>query len=309
MFFAGEQRILRRRSDGSFEKAQTQLQTHYSAHGIVDASLRHLTFLHKLFEQGAKFGIVGCHRHIDTGIDGNSNGIFVVYSHFVAIMQIVYISPVGDYHAIPTQLLFEPNGEHLIIGVEGHAIHYSRIHHNRKRSGTNGHLEWLKIFFPQVGGADRCRRAVLATHRIAVSKIMLQARCHILWSQVIRVAALIALDHFHSHYAIDIRVFAETFPDATPRRVATEVHNRTETPWNRTGTRLVGTNCCTLAHQISIERRSHIDFLWKHSASGGVGGAMVLVHSVYYGYSLIFHRLLLNAANHAVPSVNILRRT
>ena len=309
MFFAGEQRILRRRSDWSFEKTQTQLQTHYSAHGIVDASLRHLTFLHKLFEQSAKFGIVGSHRHVDTGIYGNSDGIFVVYSHFVAIMQIVYISPVGDYQAIPIQLLFEPNGEQFMIGMDGYAIHYSRINHNRKRPGTNGHLEWLEVFFAKVDVADIARRAVLAAHRIAISKIMLKARCHISCSQVIRVAALIALDHLHSHCAIDIRVFAETFPNAAPRRVATEVHNRIEDPRNGACTRLIGTYSGTLAHQISIERRSHIDFLRKHSASGGVGGAMVLVHAVDYGYSLIFYRLLLNAAYHAVPSVNILRRT
>ena len=82
---------------------------------------------------------------------------------------------------------------------------------------------------------------------------MLQARCHISCPQVIRVAALITLDHFHSHYAIDIRVFAETFPNAAPRWVATEVHNRIEDPRNGAGTRLIGTYSGTLAHQISIE--------------------------------------------------------
>ena len=140
---------------GLLKKAQTILGTQDTAHSIVNTRHLYLALIHKFLQQDAELHAIGIHRHVDTCIDSDADGIFLVLGHMFAREEVVDISPVCHEEAVPLKILLQPLGEILITGMYGHAIDRSRVHHHRQRSCKGCSLEGLKILL-----TDHLRRQV-----------------------------------------------------------------------------------------------------------------------------------------------------
>ena len=108
--------------DRMLEKAETHLQTKHTAHGIVDSLNRHSPFLDKFLEVYAELPGGWDHSHIYSRIDGKPHRVLFACGHPVAVVQVVDVIPVGDYHSVPVQVLLEPDREKFPIGVERHSV-------------------------------------------------------------------------------------------------------------------------------------------------------------------------------------------
>ena len=80
---------------GLVEQVQAVFHAQDAAHSIVDALHAHLAFLHQFLQQDAELHAIGIHRHVDTGIDGNADGVFLVFCHMFAREEVIDVGPVG----------------------------------------------------------------------------------------------------------------------------------------------------------------------------------------------------------------------
>ena len=104
------------------EEAQTILGTQDTANSIINTTHLHLTLLYQLLQQDTELNAIGIHRHIDTSIDSNADGIFLILSYMLTREQIVDISPVGNQESIPLQVFLQPLGQILVAGMNRHAV-------------------------------------------------------------------------------------------------------------------------------------------------------------------------------------------
>ena len=196
------------------EQPHAELEAQHAAHSVVDSAHRHLALLNKLLEIGAEREFVRHHRHVDAGVDGNLYSVLFVGCDMVAGAQVVDVSPVGNNHAVPVEVLFEPTGEQFAIGMERHAVVHARVHHQRECAGAHSFEERGEIFFAHVDVRHRRRGAVLAAHGHAVSHIVLSARGYVELVDVVRVVALKTFHSLDSHLSIYVAVLAEALPHA-----------------------------------------------------------------------------------------------
>ncbi len=104
------------------EKPEAVFHSQDTAHGVVDAAHGDGTLLGELFDEVDGIGVIGFHDHVDAGVDGHAQRVFLIFGHTLALPQIVDIGPVGDEHAVPACLRLEPVGEQRLVGVNGHAV-------------------------------------------------------------------------------------------------------------------------------------------------------------------------------------------
>ena len=78
--------------------------------------------MYQFFQKDAEVDAVGVHRHIDTGINGNANSVFLVFGNMLALEKIVDVGPVSDEHAIPVQVFFQPFSQVFIAGMYRYAV-------------------------------------------------------------------------------------------------------------------------------------------------------------------------------------------
>ena len=172
------------------EEARAILQAQHAARGIVDAAHRHLALLHQLLQQGAEVPAVGIHRHVDAGVDGDADGLFLRCSDVVAAPEVHDVGPVGHNHAVPLQVVLQPLRQVLIVGVQGHAVVALRVHHHRERTVAHGLQERGEVLLAHLLRRDVRRRAVLAARRHAVAHVVLHASGHMPTVYVVGVVAL-----------------------------------------------------------------------------------------------------------------------
>ena len=120
---------------GLVKQVQAVFHAQDAAHGIVDALHAHLALFNKFLQQDAELHTVGIHRHVDTGIDGNADGVFLVFCHMFAREKVIDVGPVGHQHAVPLQVFLQPLGEIFVAGMHGHAVDGSRVDHHGQRTG------------------------------------------------------------------------------------------------------------------------------------------------------------------------------
>ena len=286
------------------EEVKTVFHSQDAAHGIVDALHAHFALFDELFQQDAEVDAIGVHRHVDTSIDGDADGIFLVFGHMLAREQVVDVCPVGDDHSVPAQVFLQPLREILITGVYGHSVDTGRVDHDGERSCLDGCLEGLEILLAKhlrrhIGGC-----AVLAGEGGAIGKIVLHTCGHIVFSQVVGVVSLIAVNLGLRHAGVDNGILAEALPDAAPSRVAAEVEHGVVDPRTVAGAALIG---CGLGHGLSqrgVERGSQVDGLGEEGSCLRVGDAVVVVKAVDVGNAHALHRLLLNQTDPVLPLVD-----
>ena len=271
------------------EQIQAILHAQDAAHGIVDALHADLALLHQFFKQDTELHAIGIHRHVDTGIDSNANGVFLVFCHMLARVQIINIGPVGHEHAVPLQVFLQPFRQVLVAGMYRHAVDGSRIDHHGQRAGQGSSLERFEVFLAQHLGRNVGRCAVFAAPGSAVCKIVLRAGAHVVGTQVVGIVALIAFDFGLHHARVDDGILAETLPDAAPSRITPQVNHGIIHPRAVSGAALVGRDFSTRAGQFRIERGGNVNRLGEERAALRVGHAVVMVQSVDVGDTDIFH--------------------
>ena len=107
---------------GLLKETKTVFHAEDAAHGIVDTCHRDLPFLNKFLQQDTELHAIRIHRHVDTGIDGDADGVFLVLGHMLTGIEVVDISPVGHQHTIPLQVLLQPFRQIFIAGMNRYAI-------------------------------------------------------------------------------------------------------------------------------------------------------------------------------------------
>ena len=65
----------------------------------------------------------------------------------VTIHGTVNVAPVGHYHSIPLQPLFQPTGQELAIHQSLHPVHVGRVGHDAQCSLAETTEEWGKLLF------------------------------------------------------------------------------------------------------------------------------------------------------------------
>ena len=291
---------------GVIEETETILHAKHAASGIIDARHGHLAFLNQFLQQYAELHAVGVHAHIDTGVDGDADGILLVLGNPFALIEVVDVGPVGHDHTVPLQVFLQPLGEVLVACVYGHAVDRSGIDHNGEGARLDGILEGLEILLTQHGRGEVGRSAVLAGEGSTIGEVMLHARCHMVLAEVVGIVALITCNLGLNHTRIDDGIFAETFPDTRPTRITTQVEHRIIHPGAVGRTALVGGDFGHLLGQGDVERSAEVDGLREECAALHVGHAVVVVKAIDVGDAEVLHRLRLDLRNPALP---LLHRT
>ena len=93
---------------GLVEQSQTVFHAQDAAHGIVNSLHRHLALVHQFLQQDAEVDTVGVHTHVDTCVDSNADGVFLVFGHMFTGVEVVNVGPVGHQHAVPLQVFLQP---------------------------------------------------------------------------------------------------------------------------------------------------------------------------------------------------------
>ena len=283
------------------KQVQTVLQSQDAAYGIVDARHADFTLSDQLLQQDAEVHAVGVHRHVNAGVDGQSDGVLLVLGHVFAAEKVVDVGPVGHNHTVPLQVLLEPFRQVLVTGVNGHSVDAARVDHDGQRARLDSGLEGLEVLLAEHLWRDVGRRTVLTGKGGSVGKVVLYAGGHVVASQVVRVVALIALNLGLSHTGVYDGVLAEALPDAWPSRVAAQVEHGIVNPRAVACTALVGRYLSPAESQLRIERGRQVDGLREERACLRIGDTMILVQSVDIGDADVLHRLLLNQAYPLLP--------
>ena len=121
-FLRAELRIVLLYGVGGVEEPEAVFEAQRAGGGVVDAAHGHLALVDKFLEQGAEIGLIGFHGHIDSGVDGYTDGVFLVGGHMLALVEVVDVSPVGDDEAIPLEVILEPLGQVFPRGMHGCAV-------------------------------------------------------------------------------------------------------------------------------------------------------------------------------------------
>ena len=171
-------------------ESQSLLHAKNTADSIVDAAHGYLAFLHQLFQQDAGIHAVRFHNHIDTCIDGYAQSVFLVLSHSFAGIEIVDVGPVGNEHSVPSRLLFQPYGQQLMVGMNGHSVDGSRVDHDGSCPLTDSCKERSEVLLTQVGRGDIGWGAVFARPGHTIAQIVLQRYSHMLLVNMLGVVAL-----------------------------------------------------------------------------------------------------------------------
>ena len=303
-----EFRIIFAEGVGGVEQPEAVFQADDTPGSIVDTSHGHTTLVDKLFEQSAEIEVVRIHRHIYTGVDGDFDGLLLVGGNMLAGIKIVDVCPVGHYHAVPPEVVFQPLGKQLVVGMNGSAVDRAAVHHHRQSSGLNAGTVWLKKLLSQIRGGNVCRCAVLACARRAVSEIMLNGSADVMRTYMVGILSLKALNLTCTHYGIDQRVFSEIFPHTAPAGISGEVDGRRISPRAIGRSGFIGGNFSRSEGNVGIERRSNVDILREQYSAQGVGGAMILVKAVDAGDADLFHRDILNLPDQWLPLLGSLCR-
>ena len=273
------------------EESQSVLDAQDTPYGVVNTLLADGPLLYQLLQQYAEVDAVGVHRHVDTRVDGQPDGILLVLRDVLAAEQVVDVGPVGDQHAVPAEVLLQPLGQVLVACVQRHAVHAGRVDHHGQRARHGCCAERFEVLLPEHLRRQVRRRAVLARPRRAVGKVVLRAGAHVEGVDVVGVLALVSLNLCHHHLRVHHGVLAEALPNTRPSGVAPQVHHRVVHPGAVRGSALVGRNLGPPSYQFGIERRRHVDGLRKERPPHGVRHAMVVVQSVDVGNAQVFHRL------------------
>ena len=98
--------------------------------GVINAAYGYFAFVYKFFQQCTEIPFIRFHGHVDTCVDGDFDGFFLVGCHFFAAPEVVDVSPVRDKYSIPVQFFFQPLGQDFVIGVYGQSVDRTRICHD-----------------------------------------------------------------------------------------------------------------------------------------------------------------------------------
>ena len=107
---------------GVLKETETILHAKNATSGIIDARHGHLAFFNQFLQQYTELHAVGVHAHIDTGIDGNTDGVLLVLGNSFALIEVVDVGPVGHNHTIPLQVFLQPLRQVLVACMHGYAI-------------------------------------------------------------------------------------------------------------------------------------------------------------------------------------------
>lgn len=106
MLFAAVAGIVCGQGVRAFEKSEFEFEFQNAPHGLVDAFHRYGTLLGQGAQVAAEAPVVDRdHRHVDSGIDAEADGVLGGCSQTVAGMQFFEILVVGDNYAGESQLV------------------------------------------------------------------------------------------------------------------------------------------------------------------------------------------------------------
>ena len=285
----------------AIHQTDANLQSEDASNGVVDARHRHSALVHELDEQVAEVRGIGVHRHVDTRIDGERNGVFLCGGNVIAAPDVVDVRPVRHNHAVPVKAFLQPLCEQAVIRMEGHAVVVGRVDHQAERSCLATHAEGLEILLHHVAIGDARRRAVLAAHSRAVRHVVLQASRHVLHPHAVRVVALQAARQFRSHDAVQQDVLAKAFPYTGPERRTRNVHHRRIDPGDEAGSGLVRRYLSDAAGNGGVEAGALSHFLRKERRAPSIAGAMYLVDAVDLRHTTLLQRCLVESTDDVGP--------
>ena len=122
MAFASEVSIVFGICIRCIEQAEAIFKAKYPTGCVINTFLRHATFIYKFLQQGAEIEVVRLHRHVDAGVDGHFDSLFLVVSHVFTGIEVVDVCPVGHYHSVPVQVFFKPLCKQFVVCVNRAAV-------------------------------------------------------------------------------------------------------------------------------------------------------------------------------------------
>ena len=173
--------------------------------------------------------------------------------------------------------------------MHGHTVDAGRIDHHGQRACKGSGFEGFEVFLTQHLRRDVSWSAVFARPGSTVGKVVFGACGYIVGPQMVGVVTLIAFDFGFHHAGVHYRVFTEALIDTWPAWVTPQVDNGIVNPRAVGGAAFVGRNLSPTQSQLGIERSREVDRLWKERSLLGVGDAVVVVESVYVGYTQVLH--------------------
>ncbi len=119
---AAEVGIVGKRCVRPVKQPETILQAKNPAHGIVNPAHRNLTLFHERLQRVTEIVSIRNHRHIDPGVYRKFHGFLHVSGDLFALVEIVYVGPVGDDHTVPAGLVLEPLSEQNRVAVNRSSV-------------------------------------------------------------------------------------------------------------------------------------------------------------------------------------------
>ena len=179
----------------------------------------------------------------------------------VTLEEVVNIGPVRHKHTVPAKLLFHPSAEEDGVGVGGDAVDGGTVHHCGEGAGAEALQERSKEFLPEVILRDDGGSAVLTAHGNAVTHEVLDGHGNVLKVYVVGVFALKGQGFLAGKFGLQVRVFAEAFPQTGPAGITAEVHDRGEHPGNLRCAGFISHCMAHLAGEFTVESGAQVNLL------------------------------------------------
>jgi hypothetical protein len=152
--------------------------------------------------------------------------------------------------------------------------------------------------FADIALGERRRRAIVAGARAAVAEIVLHRRRH-------TPGRLHAGDSRGAECRGKIRILAECFVESRPERLASNIEDWREVPWEAGRERLARGDLAHLADEIRVEGRRHADVVREDRATARVVRAVHEIDAVQdrHAETRLFRGDVLDLADQCVPAI------
>jgi hypothetical protein len=207
------------------EQPQPVLGFQHAAHRGVHFRHRHLARAHQLgqlFQVGAAVQI-----DVDAGVQCDAHRVRDAGGDALQL-QLRDGVVVGHDQAIEAPTRAQPIRQQRAVATGGNPVQRNESRHDRARAGIHGSVVGRQVNVAELALGQVRRGVVEAGFHRAVTGEVLDGGHH-----GVRCGQIIALETAHlclRHRRAEVRIFAGAFDDASPARIAPEVHHRAECP-------------------------------------------------------------------------------
>ena len=246
---------------GPVQQSLRDLDAQNATHRLVERRRGNFPGLEQ--RRQARAVAVADHFHVDTGGESHGGGLGLV-GGVTVLDQFIDRVPVAHHEALEAPLFAQHLGERETVAGGGHTVETVESAHQRGDTGVDAGLERRQVDITQRGQADLGGVVVAAAFGRAVTHVVLQAGGD---AVLLRVTGSLKSAHGGSrHPAAEPRILAGPLGDASPARVAGDVHHRREHPVDAGGGRLGGGHGFDALDELLIPRAGQPEWNRKDRA-------------------------------------------